>query len=211
MPTPPRGCSIQDYVADVSSVADDLATPPVVVGHSMGGFVVQKYLESRYAPAGVLLASIPPRGTSSVVLRAAAKQLLLSTQHLATTVANRGTDRLGRRTYRDKLIRATLFSRTTPEPDIDWCIAHLEESLSLRAVLDMAILDAPRRYMIDTPLLVLGAANDGLVSTRQVRATARAYRSPVEFFADTGHDMMLEPRWMTVAQRMDDWLAQHNL
>jgi pimeloyl-ACP methyl ester carboxylesterase len=35
-------CSIADYVHDVVSVAETLPTPPVVIGHSMGGFVAQK-------------------------------------------------------------------------------------------------------------------------------------------------------------------------
>src|ERR1700744_1229308 len=55
----PRRSSVGDWVDDVASVADSLGAPPVVIGHSMGGFVVQKYLETHGAPAGVLLASIP--------------------------------------------------------------------------------------------------------------------------------------------------------
>jgi pimeloyl-ACP methyl ester carboxylesterase len=46
-----RFCSIADFVDDVASVADSLLERPVVVGHSWGGFVVQKYLESHDAPA----------------------------------------------------------------------------------------------------------------------------------------------------------------
>jgi pimeloyl-ACP methyl ester carboxylesterase len=57
-----RDCSFADYVADVTSVAHGLPTPPVVIGHSMGGVIVQKYLESNEAPAGVLMASMPPQG-----------------------------------------------------------------------------------------------------------------------------------------------------
>src|ERR1700756_1113249 len=53
----PRTCSMVDYVNDVDSVAATLPTKPVVIGHSMGGLVVQKYLEKHSAPAGVLLAS----------------------------------------------------------------------------------------------------------------------------------------------------------
>lgn len=56
-PKPLRSCSIADYVDDVASVADSLPTRPVLIGHSMGGFIVQKYLESHEAPAGVLVAS----------------------------------------------------------------------------------------------------------------------------------------------------------
>ena len=52
-----RTCSIADYVDDVKTAADQLDGQPVIVGHSMGGFVVQKFLESRAVPAGVLVAS----------------------------------------------------------------------------------------------------------------------------------------------------------
>jgi pimeloyl-ACP methyl ester carboxylesterase len=61
--------SIADYVDDVRSVAEALPVPPVVIGHSMGGFVVQKYLESNAAPAGVLLASAPPKGVNKSLMR----------------------------------------------------------------------------------------------------------------------------------------------
>ena len=43
---PLRSLSVSDYVKDVSSVAAELPTPPVIIGHSMGGLIVQKYLES---------------------------------------------------------------------------------------------------------------------------------------------------------------------
>ncbi len=65
-PKPLRTCSVADYVEDVASVADRLPTKPVVIGHSMGGYVVQKYLESRDAHAGVLIASVPARGSQSI-------------------------------------------------------------------------------------------------------------------------------------------------
>jgi pimeloyl-ACP methyl ester carboxylesterase len=52
-------CSIADYVEDLCAVADLLPEPPVLIGHSMGGYVVQRYLRVRSAPAAVLLASVP--------------------------------------------------------------------------------------------------------------------------------------------------------
>jgi pimeloyl-ACP methyl ester carboxylesterase len=59
---PLRSCSIAQYVDDVASVAGSLPTRPVVIGHSMGGCVVQKYLESHQAPAGVLPCLRSPAG-----------------------------------------------------------------------------------------------------------------------------------------------------
>ena len=54
--------SIHDYVDDVTEVIRDLGAAPVLVGHSMGGFVVQKYLERHQVPAAVLMCSVPPQG-----------------------------------------------------------------------------------------------------------------------------------------------------
>ncbi|WP_416362252.1 alpha/beta hydrolase [Mycobacterium sp.] len=63
-PKPLRSCSIRGYVDDVESVPSSLAARPIVIGHSMGGFVLQKFLESHDAPLRVLLASVPPRGAA---------------------------------------------------------------------------------------------------------------------------------------------------
>lgn len=48
---------------------------------------------------------------------------------------------------------------------------------------------------------------DGGVTPNQIRATARAYRTEAEFFPNMGHNMMLEPGWQAVAERIDDWLT----
>jgi pimeloyl-ACP methyl ester carboxylesterase len=54
--------SILDYARDVASVVAALPAPPVLIGHSMGGFVVQKYLEEYQAPGAVLMCAVPPQG-----------------------------------------------------------------------------------------------------------------------------------------------------
>ena len=54
--------SISDYVDDVTEVVSKLSAPPVLIGHSMGGMVVQKFLERQSAPGVVLMSSVPPQG-----------------------------------------------------------------------------------------------------------------------------------------------------
>mgnify|MGYP000291883920 CR=1 FL=1 len=50
------GLGIMDYVAEVESAMGELApVKPILIGHSMGGLIVQKFLEKNEA-----LASIPP-------------------------------------------------------------------------------------------------------------------------------------------------------
>ena len=68
-PKPLHKVSIADYIDDVRSVADALGGAPVLIGHSLGGFVTQRYLEGRTAPAAVLVGSVPPQGVLSLALR----------------------------------------------------------------------------------------------------------------------------------------------
>ena len=70
----------------------------------------------------------------------------------------------------------------------------------------MVRLDLPEPERVTTPLLVLGAEHDGCFTQEEFRATARAYRTEAEIFPNMGHNMVLEPGWEAVAQRIDTWL-----
>lgn len=63
---------------------------------------------------------------------------------------------------------------------------------------------------VTTPLLVL-EAEDVCWGPKMARDIARAYRTDVEFFPKMGHNMMLEPGWQTVAERIDAWLTTRGL
>ncbi|MGB9306623.1 MAG: hypothetical protein WCB92_23960 [Mycobacterium sp.] len=88
--------------------------------------------------------------------------------------------------------------------------ARLQEE-SARVGYDQLLLNLPKPKRVSTPLLVLGAADDACFSTKEVRATARAYGTEAEIFPAMGHDMMLEPGWVGVAKRIDTWLGTHGL
>ncbi|BBY19841.1 alpha/beta hydrolase [Mycobacterium stomatepiae] len=193
-------CSIADYVDDVASVAKSLPTPPIVVGHSMGGFVVQKYLESHDAPAAVLLASVPPRGVTLFMLRRGKQHRWHTVRTLLTT---KSLHLIG---ATPELAREHFYSRFTPEDDVVRYSAPLGEEYAGRWFLDMLFLNLPTPDRVDTPVLVLGAENDGCFTQREVHQTARAYRTQAEIFPDMGHNMMVEPEWAQVAERIHAWL-----
>lgn len=200
---PLRNCTVNDYVEDVMSVADTLPTSPVVIGHSMGGLVVQKYLERRTAPAGVLMASVPPQGNLGNALR----WIRRHPWHFAKmTITGKALPYISTA----QLAREKLFCAHTPESIVLDCAARLQEDSS-RIGIDGLVLNLPRPKRVTTPLLVLGAHDDGAHTRAEVRATARAYHTEAEFFPDMGHNMMLEPGWDAVADRIDSWLATHEL
>jgi pimeloyl-ACP methyl ester carboxylesterase len=61
---------IRDYVIDLGQVIDTLPQKPILIAHSMGGHVAQKYLEEQQLPATVLLAPVPAAGVWSIMLYA---------------------------------------------------------------------------------------------------------------------------------------------
>ena len=60
-------------------------------------------------------------------------------------------------------------------------------------------------------MLVLGAEKDAVFGADEVEATARAYNTKAEIFKGMGHDMMLEPGWQSVAERIVAWLNEQRL
>ncbi|MGE2835912.1 alpha/beta hydrolase [Mycobacterium sp. SMC-4] len=199
---PLRALSVADYVDDVASVAAGLDAAPVVIGHSMGGFVVQKYLERHEAPAGVLMASAPPSGYLGSGLRWFRRHPWHFTKLSITGRSLPFVNTV-------ELARERFFSPHTPDEVVATYAARLQEE-SARSGRD-GLLALPRPSRIRTPLLVLGACHDGAVTPAEVRATGKAYGTDPVFFPDMGHSMMLESGWKSVAERIDGWLASRGL
>ncbi|WIM88260.1 alpha/beta hydrolase [Candidatus Mycobacterium wuenschmannii] len=191
-------CSMADYVDDVRTVAESLGGRPVLVAHSLGGFVVQRYLESHDAPAAVLVASVPPQGVLGLAAR-------IWTRHPWVSMRSLPVGNLTGFIGTTPLVREHLFSAHTPESIVESCAARVQ-SEPVRASLVDPMFRRARTGRVGTPILVLGADDDGLVTKAEVHATARAYRTEAEFFPDMGHNMMQEPAWADVAARIDGWL-----
>lgn len=198
-----RWTRLADYVADVARVAASLPTPPVVIGHSMGGLVVQHYLAQHPAPAAVLLASAPVDGVWRTTLRTALRYPLALLKvnlrfSLFPLVAT------------PSMARAMLFSSAMPAEQVAAYAGRLQDE-SYRAFLDMLMLDLPQPQRVTTPMLVLGAARDAIFAPPEVRRTAAAYGTEALIFPEMGHDMMLEPHWQLAADRVVNWLGARGL
>ncbi len=189
--------SINDYVDDVAEVAARLPAPPVLVGHSMGGLVVQKYLERGAVPAAVLMATVPPQGLLSASMQFAINRPDLFREMNAIFQ--------GGRTSAESL-RNLLFAQPV-ELDALLRYQHMMQPESQRALWDMALFNLPQRWLMQVPpLLVLGAELDTLIPASFAEATANYYGVRAEIFPGIGHGMMLEAGWEKVAARIVAWV-----
>ncbi len=183
---------LSDYVDDIVQVVDRLDRKPVLIGHSMGGAILQRYL-AEYADtvcAAVLFASATAGGLGrsrfADVLRgnrprAVINAIRIAVGHPVESAVN-DTPFFGNRLSRAE---AEAY-RTQLGPE------------SRRAIRDLV-----RRFEQVPPelppILVIGSRGDALFGEKSQRATANAYRvSPV--LLDTPcHDMMLDPQWRSAA------------
>lgn len=194
--------SIDDYVNDVREVAESMPTPPVLIGHSMGGFVVQKYLEQHIAPGAVLMCSVPPQG-----LMSAAMDMMFSRPSLLSDLNNTMT---GRDADLES-IRAAMFAQPISLDELKRFYRYAQPE-SHRALWDMTLLNLPRISLVKrTPLLVMGSALDQVIPVSSIRATARAYEVEAEIFEGMGHGVMLERDWQLLANRLRAWFDELGL
>jgi non-heme chloroperoxidase len=189
--------SIADYVEDVRVVADWLDTTPVLVGHSMGGFVVQKYLEAYPAQAAVLLCSVPPQGLAASQFHMLFQKpgLFLELNHVMN----------GRMVSLDA-VRESLFAQPVSQELLTGFRDHMQVE-SQRAIWDMTMFHLPTLPFGDyPPLFIVGAEHDVMVPPFMVLATAHTYGAQAHICAGMGHAITHEQDWRDVATMIARWL-----
>lgn len=193
--------SLADYVEDALAAYDSLPAAPVVIGHSMGGMVVQRVLLRRRAPGAVLMASAPPHGLLDSTLRMAWQSPdVFRTLSAVNAFGAKAADL-------DSMRRAMMSDRVPVEEMRAY--EPLFQDESRRVLMDLMhwnpVPSLPDRSI---PVLVMGAEDDRLFPPDQVRTTASFLRTEPVFVPDMAHAMMLEPGWETVARRIADWVEQ---
>jgi pimeloyl-ACP methyl ester carboxylesterase len=193
-----------DYVDDIACVVDQLPRPPALIGHSGGGYLIQKYLESRSAAAAVFLASVSVNGAFRMFNR-------MAMRHPWKAIKAHLTMEGFAYIETPKLAREYFFSPDIPTERLNRYFAQLQSESYLYGW-DSSLLNVPRPERVHkVPMLVLGAREDRTISCDEIEETASAYDVQAEFFPGMAHDMMLEKDWIKVAGRVVDWLREKNL
>jgi pimeloyl-ACP methyl ester carboxylesterase len=198
-----RWTRIADFVQDVADTVRQLPSPPILIGHSMGGFIMQHYLEDHDVPGAVLLSSASPFGLLPTAIRIARRQPWMFTK-INLTLS------LKPMLASPQLLGEAFFSKDLPEELLVKYWKQTQDD-SFMAFVDMVALDLPKPGKVKTPLLVLGAGRDNMIGPRDLEATARAYNTQAEIIPDVAHNSMLEQGWQNVAERILVWLNQRTV
>jgi pimeloyl-ACP methyl ester carboxylesterase len=186
---------IREYAADIQQVVNSTEGKLYLVGHSMGGQVVQKYLElypDNRVEKAVLLCSVPPHGVWRSTLKA------IRTHPLSFLLVNL-TFSLEPIINTKEKVKELFFTSRISDKALDKAFKHVQDE-SYLAYLDMLFLDLPRPKKIQTPMLVIGGSNDFIFGKKDALATAKAYNTEGVIFEGEAHNLFMEDNWQEAAK-----------
>lgn len=211
-PSALAGLSIEDILAHYQALVQGMATPPILMGHSFGGLIVQMLLDRGLGVAGVTINSAPPKGVWRIPL-----PVLKSCWPVLKNKENRvRTFRLSYDQFvynfanlmNDREARAAYDRYAVPGPALPVFQA---------ALANVAFLDATKvnfRNPTRPPLLFIAGSHDHQVTPGMIRSNCRKYRGyggPTEYreFPLRTHLIIVQENWQDVAEYAIEWVEQH--
>ncbi len=199
-----KRAGFNEFLEDVRVTAAGIGRPLILIGHSLGGMLIQKYVETYSAAAAVLISTPTPttmRTAGAGLLRAFPGPML-------SFLVRRDPDRFYRR---PEVLRALFFSERIPEDVLRPIVERLmDQRESWRLFLDVSFLRfrPPAKAL---PVLVLGGEADFTIRPDHFRETAARYGTSPVILPGRPHDLMLEPGWQDAAAFVLDWLRDQGL
>lgn len=206
--------TIEQHISDLNALMGvlNLPQPPIIVGHSIGGFVIQKWVEQgTFNPSKmVLLASAPPSGLSKMSFRIIFKLgiwkfvtiTLGFVRKLCATDVN---------VCREMFFSPKDVPGFSEEIEGDQVLRTYMPLLQLtKKTLDRKSLRVPVKDIgtLYGKVLVTGGELDCLVDDKGVEETAHHWGTQPYIFPNAPHDLILYSRWKDVAQYINDWLSE---
>ena len=192
---------LNHYAADVRQLVAELPTPPLLIGHSMGALVVQRYLEKASAAAAIMIAPVPTTGLWGCGVQMAYKQpdFLFEAMRAVEGKYTANTVRVMREVYFSPDATHEQFAAFQP----------LVQDESMTAVMEMmAMAWCLPKSNPKIPALVMGGELDALFPANLLHFTAAGWNAETCIIPRAGHMLIMEPQWTAAAEKIDHWLGR---
>ena len=189
--------SIDDYVQDVVETIDSLECKPILIGHSMGGAVVQKaaFLHKDKIAGMVLLASVPPKGMLLSLLR-----LLVKNSKKAQVLMNYNPEK----DY--AMIGSLFFSEEMDKDEVEKYSKKMIAESALASRQTVSKIVSSNVLPENMPILIMGAKKDVMLTNGQIKRIGKFYHKDIIWLEKSGHDIMLDIEWKNAAETICAYL-----
>lgn len=201
--------SLRDYADDLEAQIRALPEPPIIIGHSMGGFLAQLLGSRGLGKALVLLTPAAPAGIHAVTPSVARCFLSIQTKW--------GFWRKPmKQTYKEAVFGS--LHQFSPEDRQRVYASFVYESGRAATELGFWMFDRQKTTYIDSesitvPTLIIGGGDDRIVPASVVRKVAKKYAHIADYkeFTEFAHYVIAQPGWEIVAGYVADWLNKKNI
>ncbi|WP_051279190.1 alpha/beta hydrolase [Chitinilyticum aquatile] len=192
--------TLADYLQDIDWALEQIGRPPVLVGHSLGGYLLQRVAEHTTVPGLALLASVPPYGLagSLTYMGSCYPGLLMELQRFASG-AMPNPD-LG-------FVRELLFAPDSDEAHLA-DFARRVQPESVQALSQLWLPQPWRMFprLFQCPTLVMGAGSDRILPFSDVWMTAQAWSTRPLMISEAGHALMCNAHFPEMMRHLLEWL-----
>jgi alpha-beta hydrolase superfamily lysophospholipase len=202
----PTGLGMLTFGAVVDhfkEILSGLATPPVLIGHSIGGLVVQKLINEGFGALGVAISPAPPQGIFTLDPTffkanfphinpfAGNKPVIMTPERFQYTFCN-------------------TMSAADSKAAFDMYVTPESRNVPRSTLTQQGHVDFARAH---APLLVIAGDSDHLVPQALIEKQVKAYTGPgiVDFkaFDHRSHFICNQDGWEEVADFAFDWVQKH--
>lgn len=206
-PSAMDGLGVEEIADHYDKLVRDLSRPPILIGHSFGGLIVQMLLDRGLGAAGVALHSVPPRG----VYRLPLSSVRSSYPILRSPASRKGTVPLTTEQWE------YAFTNTLDRTSSAVTYAHYHVPAPGRPIWQAVTANLRRRppTRVDfrrhrPPLLMVAGGADHTVPPTVCRENAKRYRrsdavTDYHEFPGRPHFTMAAPGWQDVADFALGW------
>ena len=208
------GKGIDDVTGHFARIVDECPVPPVLVGHSFGGLIVEKLLGQGYGAAGVAIDPAQIKGVLPLPLA----QLRAALPALGNPANLHRAVSLTREEFRFG------FGNALPQEESDalherWTIPSPARPLFQAAAANFVLHS---QAAVDTdnstrgPLLLISGTADHTVPDVVTRSTLKQYRhstavTELTQFEGRGHSLTVDNGWKEVADTVVQWLKAQGI
>lgn len=199
---------LADYVESVCQYVFTLPTPPILVGHSMGGLVAQLVAARVECKGLITISSAPPAGINGwawSVLRTFGRNLFLFPLWKKLTEIRLQNIRYGIANTQSSQIQSEILQLSTYESGL----------ASFQLGMWFLFRHPPSQlyaHLVQCPILILGGTEDKITPISKQRKVAALYKGRAELaeLPDTCHWTVGGSNFPLVTRHLLRWLEQHS-
>ncbi len=196
-----RWTSIKSFLADIENTIAKLPANPVLIGDSLGGMLVRKFLEKYRPPAAVLMSPASQRAAWSFSFKVLQKHPLLFLQLNSTFNVKPlySTPALYREVFCSEELPEELVKKYQSKTDND--------SYRLYAELLFGF-DKPKNQTAKTPTLLLTGGKDFTFPKSSYDKIQKELKAKRIALPSLPHEMATDTNWQLAADSIIQWLHE---